>query len=64
MSTLTNRISGDFRSALRAVDESKSDRNQWADCVTMSHSTIHGQNWTTRPRSDGNCRIGEHIWSD
>lgn len=52
----------DFQAAFGQVIASENDRAQIADCLTLSHSTVTFQNWTTRSRSDSNCRPGKHTW--
>ena len=52
----------DVRDAFRVVIRSEDDRAQVATCLTLSHSTLTQQNWTTRSRSDANCRLGKHTW--
>lgn len=52
----------DFRGAFRTVIRSEDDKAQVADCLTLTHSVATQQNWTTRGRSDANCRAGTHVW--
>lgn len=53
----------DFQGAFGQVIAAEDDRAQVSVCLTLSHSTVTQQNWTTRSRSDSNCRLGKHAWS-
>ncbi|WP_426572926.1 hypothetical protein [Aquihabitans sp. McL0605] len=52
----------DFRDAFSTVRSSRSDSLELSACLTLSVPVVGGSNWTTRGRTNGDCRTGKHVW--
>ena len=55
-------IFDDFNGEFNEVRASAHDKAQVSDCLTLS-AYPHKGNWTTRARSDRNCKAGTHVWT-